>query len=203
MLLQGRNGRDTVANVRFFYEGWGLDNFLNFPFSDTVMMSRLVQDNLRVRPGDMVTITPIISMRQGTRVVILPFEGQEGPLRNLADGYLTAHFSRGYRPIHRGDAFTAIGSGPVPGRTMDFKVMDIETDAGPADYCYVGPETTIHCEGDPVKREVIIIDFSVLIIFHLFFVPLCLSRMWKKQPHRRKKLVAFLASALSCSDLGS
>ena len=36
-------------------------------------------------------------------------------------------------------------------RAVEFKV--VETDPGP--YCIVAPETVIHCEGDPVKREVI------------------------------------------------
>lgn len=33
---------------------------------------------------------------------------------------------------------------------MEFKV--VETDPGP--YCIVAPDTVIHCEGDPIKREV-------------------------------------------------
>ena len=33
---------------------------------------------------------------------------------------------------------------------MEFKV--IETDPSP--YCIVAPDTVIHCEGEPVKREV-------------------------------------------------
>ena len=34
-------------------------------------------------------------------------------------------------------------------RPVEFKV--IETDPSP--HCIVAPETVIHCEGDPVKRE--------------------------------------------------
>ena len=33
---------------------------------------------------------------------------------------------------------------------MEFKV--VETDPSP--YCVVSPETVIHCEGEPIKREV-------------------------------------------------
>lgn len=33
---------------------------------------------------------------------------------------------------------------------MEFKV--VETDPGP--FCIVAPDTVIHCEGDPIKREV-------------------------------------------------
>ena len=34
-------------------------------------------------------------------------------------------------------------------RAVEFKV--IETD--PTPYCIVAPDTVIHCEGEPVKRE--------------------------------------------------
>lgn len=33
---------------------------------------------------------------------------------------------------------------------MEFKV--VETDPNP--YCIVAPDTVIHCEGEPIKREV-------------------------------------------------
>lgn len=35
-------------------------------------------------------------------------------------------------------------------RAVEFKV--VETDPGP--FCIVAPDTVIHCEGDPIKREV-------------------------------------------------
>ena len=35
-------------------------------------------------------------------------------------------------------------------RAVEFKV--VETD--PAPYCIVAPDTVIHCEGEPIKREV-------------------------------------------------
>jgi len=35
-------------------------------------------------------------------------------------------------------------------RAVEFKV--VETDPSP--YCVVSPETVIHCEGEPIKREV-------------------------------------------------
>ena len=35
-------------------------------------------------------------------------------------------------------------------RAVEFKV--VETD--PTPYCIVAPDTVIHCEGEPIKREV-------------------------------------------------
>jgi len=43
-------------------------------------------------------------------------------------------------------------------RAVEFKV--VETDPSP--YCVVSPETVIHCEGEPIKREVIYLYCYVL-----------------------------------------
>lgn len=51
-----------------------------------------------------------------------------------------------YRPIHRDDTFMVRGGM----RAVEFKV--VETDPSP--YCIVAPDTVIHCEGEPIKREV-------------------------------------------------
>jgi len=67
--------------------------------------------------------------------------------RNLFEVYLKPYFLEAYRPIHKGDIFLVRGGM----RAVEFKV--IETD--PAPYCIVAPDTVIHCEGEPVKREVV------------------------------------------------
>jgi len=65
---------------------------------------------------------------------------------NLFDVYLKPYFLEAYRPLHKGDIFLVRGGM----RAVEFKV--IETDPSP--YCIVAPDTVIHCEGEPVKREV-------------------------------------------------
>ena len=45
-------------------------------------------------------------------------------------------------------------------RAVEFKV--IETDPSP--YCIVAPDTVIHCEGEPVKREVSQLSFTRKIV---------------------------------------
>ena len=47
-------------------------------------------------------------------------------------------------------------------RAVEFKV--IETDPSP--YCIVAPDTVIHCEGEPVKREVM----SLYCLFYWTFI---------------------------------
>ena len=66
--------------------------------------------------------------------------------RNLFEVYLKPYFLEAYRPIRKGDIFRVRGGM----RSVEFKV--IETDPHP--YCIVAPDTVIHCDGDPVKREV-------------------------------------------------
>lgn len=66
--------------------------------------------------------------------------------RNLFEVYLKPYFLEAYRPIHKDDNFIIRGGM----RAVEFKV--VETDPGP--YCIVAPDTVIHCEGDPIKREV-------------------------------------------------
>ena len=55
------------------------------------------------------------------------------------------YFMEAYRPVHKGDMFTCKGGM----RQVEFKV--VETDPEPC--CIVAPDTVIHCEGEPVKRE--------------------------------------------------
>ena len=69
--------------------------------------------------------------------------------RNLFEVYLKPYFLEAYRPIHKGDIFIVRGGM----RAVEFKI--IETD--PAPYCIVAPDTVIHCEGEPIKREVFVI----------------------------------------------
>lgn len=66
--------------------------------------------------------------------------------RNLFEVYLKPYFLEAYRPVRKGDIFLVRGSM----RAVEFKV--IATDPSP--YCIVAPATVIHCEGEPVKREV-------------------------------------------------
>ena len=55
--------------------------------------------------------------------------------------YLLWHF----RPVHKGDTFVVRGGM----RAVEFKVIETE----PAPFCIVAPDTLIHCEGEPIKRE--------------------------------------------------
>lgn len=74
--------------------------------------------------------------------------------RNLFEVFLKPYFLEAYRPIHKDDTFIIRGGM----RAVEFKV--VETDPSP--YCIVAPDTIIHYEGDPIKREVR--SFNILFI---------------------------------------
>merc|ERR1712125_73696 len=102
--------------------------------------------NLRVRLSDIVTVTNCGDVPYGKRIHVLPLDDTiEGVTGNLFDVYLKPYFLEAYRPVRKGDLFL-VRSAMHP---VEFKV--VETD--PAPYCIVAPDTVIHCEGEPIKRE--------------------------------------------------
>ncbi|KAJ8717409.1 hypothetical protein PYW08_005808 [Mythimna loreyi] len=136
VLLKGKRRKETVCIVLS-------DD--NCP-DEKIRMNRVVRNNLRVRLSDIVSIAPCPSVKYGKRVHILPIDDSvEGLTGNLFEVYLKPYFMEAYRPIHRDDTFMVRGGM----RAVEFKV--VETDPSP--YCIVAPDTVIHCEGDPIKRE--------------------------------------------------
>ena len=96
--------------------------------------------------GDVVTVTACADVPYGKRIHVLPMDDTiEGVTGNLFDVYLKPYFLEAYRPVKKGDLFL-VRQAMHP---VEFKV--VETD--PADMCIVAPDTVIHCEGEPIKRE--------------------------------------------------
>merc|ERR1719157_217110 len=112
----------------------------------SVKMNKVVRKNLRVRLADVVTVSSCGDVPYGKRIHVLPLDDTiEGVSGNLFDVYLKPYFLEAYRPVKKGDLFL-VRSAMHP---VEFKV--VETD--PAPYCIVAPDTIIHCEGQPIKRE--------------------------------------------------
>lgn len=136
VLIKGKKRRDTVCIVL---------SDESVP-DDRIRMNRVVRRNLRVRLGDIVSVQACPEVKYGKRIHVLPIDDTiEGLTGNLFDVYLKPYFLEAYRPIRKGDLFLVRGGM----RAVEFKV--IETD--PTPYCIVAPDTVIHCEGEPVKRE--------------------------------------------------
>jgi len=105
-----------------------------------------VRSNLKLRLSDLVSVHPCPDVKYGKRIHVLPLDDSiEGISGNLFDLFLKPYFLEAYRPVRKGDLFLVRGGM----RAVEFKVC--ETD--PAEYCIVAPDTIIHCEGEPVKRE--------------------------------------------------
>ncbi|XP_013785535.1 transitional endoplasmic reticulum ATPase TER94-like [Limulus polyphemus] len=136
VLLKGKKRRDTVCIVL------SDDTCAN----EKIRMNRCIRNNLRVRLGDIVSVQACPDVKYGKRIHVLPIDDTvEGLTGSLFDVYLKPYFLEAYRPVHKGDMFGVRGGM----RAVEFKV--VETDPSP--YCIVAPDTVIHCEGEPIKRE--------------------------------------------------
>mmetsp|Transcript_11602 Transcript_11602/g.20607 ORF Transcript_11602/g.20607 Transcript_11602/m.20607 type:complete len:807 (+) Transcript_11602:2296-4716(+) len=134
--IKGKRGKDTVCVV--LAEDDCEDH--------QVKMNKVVRKNLRVRLGDVVTVTACPGVEFGKRIHILPIDDTiEGVTGNLFDVYLKPYFLEAYRPVKKGDLFL-VRQAMHP---VEFKVVQCE----PGDCCIVAPETVIHCEGEPIKRS--------------------------------------------------
>lgn len=138
VLLKGKKRRDTVCIV-----------LADDDCDDVkVRCNRVVRNNLRVRLGDVISISACPSIQYGKRIHVLPFaEDLEGLAADsdLFNVYLRPYFLEAYRPVRKGDTFVVRAAM----RAVEFKV--VETD--PDEFCIVAPDTVIHCEGEPLVRE--------------------------------------------------
>lgn len=136
VLLKGKRKKETVCIVL------ADDDTPN----DKIKMNRCVRNNLRVRLGDVVSVFACPDVSYGKRIHVLPIDDTvEGLTGDLFETFLKPYFLEAYRPLYKGDLFIARGAM----RAVEFKVVDVD----PAPHCIVAPETTIHCEGNPIKRE--------------------------------------------------
>mmetsp|Transcript_64799 Transcript_64799/g.173691 ORF Transcript_64799/g.173691 Transcript_64799/m.173691 type:complete len:800 (-) Transcript_64799:83-2482(-) len=136
VLIKGKKRKDTVCIVLADSE---LDE-------GKIRMNKVVRKNLRVRLGDIVSVHACGDVPYGKRIHVLPVDDTiEGLTGNLFDTYLKPYFLEAYRPVRQGDLFLVRGGF----RPVEFKVVGVD----PGEYCIVAPDTTIHCEGEPVKRE--------------------------------------------------
>jgi len=136
VMIKGKRRKDTVCIVL-------ADDTCD---AGKIRMNKCVRKNLKVRLGDVISVHQCPDVKYGKRVHILPVDDTiEGVTGNLFDVFLKPYFLEAYRPVRKNDMFLVRGGM----RAVEFKV--VETD--PADYCIVAPDTVIHCEGEPIKRE--------------------------------------------------
>merc|ERR1711976_665489 len=136
VLIKGKKRKDTVCIVL-------ADENLE---DQKIRMNKVVRKNLRVRLGDIVSVHACGDVPYGKRVHVLPLDDTiEGITGNLFDTYLKPYFLEAYRPVRQGDLFLVRGGF----RPVEFKVVGVD----PGEFVICAPDTVIHCEGEPVKRE--------------------------------------------------
>eukprot|EP01061_Rhynchopus_euleeides_P025189 TRINITY_DN4065_c0_g2_i2.p1 TRINITY_DN4065_c0_g2~~TRINITY_DN4065_c0_g2_i2.p1 ORF type:complete len:818 (+),score=435.72 TRINITY_DN4065_c0_g2_i2:175-2454(+) len=134
--IKGKRGKTTVCIVL-------QDDTVEL---GNIRMHKTTRKNLFVRLGDMIYLHPCKDIKYGERIHVLPIDDTvEGLSGDLFELFLKPHFQEAYRPVRKGDIFVVRGAM----RAVEFKV--VETD--PDEYCIVAPDTVIHCEGEPIKRE--------------------------------------------------
>jgi transitional endoplasmic reticulum ATPase len=134
--LVGKKHKDTIAIVLSDEE----------TERGKIRMNKVVRKNLRVRLGDIIILKPSPDVKYGKRIHVLPIDDTvEGLTGDLFETFLKPYFLEAYRPVRKGDLFLVRGAM----RAVEFKV--VETD--PEEYCIVAPDTVIHCDGEPIKRE--------------------------------------------------
>merc|ERR1719473_832562 len=136
VLVKGKKRKDTVCIVL-------ADENLE---DSKIRLNKVVRKNLRVRLGDIISVHACGNMAYGKRIHILPMDDTiEGITGNLFETYLKPYFLEAYRPTRAGDLFLCRGGF----RPVEFKVVEMD----PGEFVIVAPDTEIHCEGEPVKRE--------------------------------------------------
>merc|ERR1719197_914003 len=140
VLVRGKRRRETVCIAI------ANDN----TESGKVRMNKVIRKNLKVKLGDVVTILSAGEIKYGKRIHVLPFSDTvEGITGNLFDTYLKPYFAESYRPVKKDDCFL-VRSGFRP---VEFKVIAVEVENSEDEVCIVSPDTVVHCDGEPIKRE--------------------------------------------------
>merc|ERR1719197_861513 len=140
VLVRGKRRRETVCIAI------ANDN----TESGKVRMNKVIRKNLKVKLGDVVTILSAGEIKYGKRIHVLPFSDTvEGITGNLFDTYLKPYFAESYRPVKKDDCFL-VRSGFRP---VEFKVIAVEVENSEDEVCIVSPDTIVHCDGEPIKRE--------------------------------------------------
>jgi len=136
VMLKGKKRKETICVAL------AEDDLPN----EKIRINRCVRKNLRVRLGDVISVHPRQDVKYGAKIHVLPFDDTiEGITGNIFEVFLKPYFLEAYRPVTKGDVFLVRGGM----RAVEFKV--VETDPSP--FCIVSPETVIHCDGEPIKRE--------------------------------------------------
>ena len=136
ILIKGKKRKDTVSIIM-------TDDSCE---DKKIRLNEVIRKNIGDKIGDIITIHAFSDLKFGKRIHVLPFEDTILDLKqNLFEDFLKPYFLDSYRPIKKGDTLKIKNHE----HSVEFKIMEID----PVDYCIVGPDTIIYCEGEPLQRE--------------------------------------------------
>ena len=136
ILIKGKKRKDTVSIIM-------TDDSCE---DKKIRLNEVIRKNIGVKIGDIITIHAFSDLKFGKRIHVLPFEDTILDLKqNLFEDFLKPYFLDSYRPIKKGDTLKIKNHE----HSVEFKIMEID----PVDYCIVGLDTIIYCEGEPLQRE--------------------------------------------------
>lgn len=111
-----------------------------------IRVNNVTQNNLRVDSGDVISIEKCQHVQYGKHIYVVPFDDTVKDIhKDLFKEYLQTYFHDCYRPVRVGDTFIVRNEMNF----VEFKVIETE----PNPYCIVVPDTIIHCDGEPIKRQ--------------------------------------------------
>jgi transitional endoplasmic reticulum ATPase len=141
VLLKGKKRKNTIAVVN-------TDKSVD---ANRARMSKVIRSNLRLRLGDAVDVSAMPDVKFAKSVQVLPFKDSvDGINGDLFEVLIKPYFSEKYKPLRMGDTFITRGGM----RAVEFKVTAIVgKDDDDEEYCIVGPDTDIMCDGEPLGRE--------------------------------------------------
>jgi len=136
VLIKGKKRKDTVSITM-------TDDSCD---ENKIRLNDVIRKNIGVKIGDIITVHAFSDLKFGKRIHVVPFEDSILDLKkDLFEDFLKPYFLDSYRPIKKGDTFKIKNEE----KSVEFKVVEID----PVDYCIVGPDTVIYCEGEPLQRE--------------------------------------------------
>jgi len=144
VLIKGKKRKDTVSITM-------TDDSCD---ENKIRLNDVIRKNIGVKIGDIITVHAFSDLKFGKRIHVVPFEDSILDLKkNLFEDFLKPYFLDSYRPIKKGDTFKIKNEE----KSVEFKVLEID----PVDYCIVGPDTVIYCEGEPLQREKLTGEYEV------------------------------------------
>lgn len=144
VFLKGKRLKNTIAIVN-------ADDSIK---EASISMNKSVRKCLRLRLGDTVSMEAKTDIKYAKTVEILPFQDTIGSfdMEQVFDEIIKPHFAGKYRPLRLYDTFTITTEDGA--HTLEFKVTQVSgSDDSEQEYCIVGKDTEILCEGVSLGRD--------------------------------------------------